>query len=131
MAHLLSPISDWANQDFDLPQIVSMSIAPLTTLFQSKYLSKYGVDANKINSWFLPLNKDFCNKVNTQLPTKKKIPCSPPKGCGIDDKCGVNKLCKTSGSSYSCCKVLKGFKRRIYSIQVSSTTCSCHRVCQG
>lgn len=84
-----------------------MELAPISNLFQTKYLSKYGIDANKIRGWFVPLEKSFCATVNTQLPTAEKIPCSPPKGCGLSDNCGLNKVCNqgSTSTSFTCCKL--------------------------
>ena len=72
-----------------------MEIAPITDIFVQEFLYKYGIEANKIRDWFLPLDEKFCQNINVKAPGNEKIPCGkPPTGCGIDDKCKINEVCK-------------------------------------
>ena len=52
--------------------------------------------------------KRFCENVNKDLPKEKKVLCSMPSGCGIDDTCTIDQICipKTGGDYYcgECCQ---------------------------
>ena len=88
--------------------IIDLKTEPITSIFKEKHLAKYGVNANKINNWFLPLMNNFCVEMNKELPKNEKITCTMPSGCGIDDNCGRDELCRTAvGGGYVCGKFVK------------------------
>ena len=73
-----------------------MELAPITDIFVQEHLYRYGIEANKIRDWFLDLDKDFCTNINVKSPKDKRIPCKKPApGCGIDDTCQINEICKS------------------------------------
>ena len=96
----------WSEQEFSQPQIISSDRAPLTTLISERHLTKYGIDANKINAWFVPLMADFCEKMNALIAVEsQKITCTHKSGCGIDDDCSMDEICNDRvGGGYVCRK---------------------------
>ena len=89
---------------------MSLATEPLTSLFKEMHLKKYGIDANKINKWFLPLMKNFCAEMNKELPKNEQITCSLPSGCGIDDTCTNDETCRNAlNGGYVCGKFLRQF----------------------
>ena len=84
-----------------------MQLAPITDIFVQEHLYKYGIDANTIRDWFLPLDQDFCTNINVKAPLDKQVPCKQPdSGCGIDDKCQINEVCKNGfDGKYVCGKI--------------------------
>ena len=83
-----------------------MELAPITDIFVQEHLYRYGIEANKIRDWFLDLDKDFCTNINVKSPKDKRIPCKKPApGCGIDDSCKINEICKSGfDGKYVCGK---------------------------
>ena len=81
-----------------------MTLAPVTDIFTQEHLYRYGIDANKIRDWFLPLDKQFCKNINVKAPKNERIPCKQPaSGCGIDDVCKNNEICKSGfNGAYIC-----------------------------
>ena len=87
--------ADWAQQDFAQPQIISKAIKPLTEIISNRHLAAYGINADKINKWFVPLMRNFCVEMNKMLPKSQQITCTHKTGCGIDDDCTVDEVCRT------------------------------------
>ena len=81
-----------------------MELAPITDIFTQEHLYRYGIEANKIRAWFLPLNDQFCKNINIKSPATNQIPCEKEKGgCGVDDKCQINEICRNGfEGSYVC-----------------------------
>ena len=103
----MSSSSAWSNQAFDQPQIISLDKAPLSSLISERHLKAYGVDANKINKWFIPLMKNFCTEMNKLLNVKQKISCTHKTGCGVDDTCTLDEVCKNSLDGGFVCREYK------------------------
>ena len=80
-----------------------MTLAPITDILVQEHLYEYGIDANKIRDWFIPLNDDFCENINVKTPREERFPCTPPdSGCGIDDTCGLDEICKNDINGTIC-----------------------------
>ena len=103
----------WAGQDFDQPQIISMTLQPIQSLFRPDVLERYGINAAKINAWFGPQMATFCDTVNRNLPKSEQLQCTQQRGCGIDDNCSVDEICvPKKGDDYFCGKPVAAILQR-------------------
>ena len=91
-----------------------MTLQPIQSLFTSDILKRYSIDAAKINSWFTPRMRKFCETVNKGLPKKDQLECTTKSGCGIDDNCSVDEICVTKkGDDYFCGEWNFGERNRV------------------
>ena len=94
-------IKEWATQTFT-PIPLSFELSPIINLFQEKYIDSKGVQndnneiivSSKIREWFVPLYFDYCNSMDVNY--------TEPTGCGIDDLCPIDTICKPEDEEHSC-----------------------------
>lgn len=94
-------IEKWATQDFT-PVILQFQLSPIVNLLKDSYIKKANliVDGKKvtrsldIRKWFVPLYYKYCEV--------KGIDCKTKSGCGIDDWCPMDTICKKGGSIHNC-----------------------------
>ncbi len=96
---------DWANQDFDNPLPIRMTLDPIVNLFREVFMEGLTDDDDKpldyegILKWLLPMylnycedNKDSLHIASCDLNDIKK------KGCGWNDDCEVDQECRNDKS---------------------------------
>ena len=91
-----------------------MVLAPLKNIFTQEHLYRYGIDANKIRDWFIPMEKEFCHHINAKAPASEQLACTPPKPkCGLNDNCKFDEICRSGfnesficGDSHSDCNTV-------------------------
>ena len=94
-------IEKWATQDFT-PVPLQFQLSPIVNLLKDSYIKEanLSVDGQKITrsldirKWFVPLYYKYCEV--------KGIDCKTKSGCGIDDWCPVDTICKKGGSIHNC-----------------------------
>ena len=96
-------IKKWAVQDY-VPIPLAFELSPIVNLFTDKLIRDANIringkritDSFTIRKWFVPLYFDFCKTVGIEAH------CLPKKGCGFDDLCPVDSICKPGGSIHRC-----------------------------
>lgn len=93
-------VEDWATQEFH-PIPLAFKLSPIVNLMTEKYINNVNlnhntrpISASAIRKWFVPLYFDYCNSM--------LIDCGDQSGCGIDDKCPVDSICKKGGNKHEC-----------------------------
>ena len=75
----------------------------LQSLFTAEALGRYGINADKVKALYDPRMKNFCANANKNLPKAEQIQCVAEHGCGIDDTCSQDEVCRTKeGGGFYC-----------------------------
>ena len=96
-------IKHWVTQKY-IPIPLSFQLSPIINLFTDKLIrdanirinGKHITDSLTIRKWFVPLYFDFCKTVGIEAH------CLPKTGCGYDDLCPVDSICRPGGKVHSC-----------------------------
>ena len=96
-------IKKWSIQD-DIPIPLAFELSPIVNLFTDQLIRDSNIrinwkritDSFTIRNWFVPLYFDFCKTVGIEAH------CLPKKGCGFDDLCPIDSICKPGGSIHRC-----------------------------
>ena len=93
-------IEHWAKQKFT-PVPLKFKLSSIINLMKKQYIEDQNLEdkGEKVNSfeirkWFVPLYYDYCTVMN--------VDCSQRTGCGFNDNCPFDTICKKGGSKHEC-----------------------------
>ena len=108
-------IIDWANQEFESPVPIKMTLAPIIDLFHKDFMDSDEdlkvIDYANMKAWMTPIYSSYCEDMKSDLGIEF---CNPGdvQRCGYNDKCNpaYQDCVQTGNNAYKCItKVTKTF----------------------